>query len=188
MSSDEDLFFLARGGDVWACWLSGKPAVNLGTLDEVRRAMRDFAAGPSGALREPSPTPRAAPPKPASEPRQVPQAPRASAPQQPPPSKPPRKVADRVEPRHDITIIGRIYTVSGSREVTVLDLSERGCRFNDATGSLSSGTRLTIKIGPVGPVEAEVKWREANAVGIAFATPLYPSVMRHIRDSFNLRR
>ncbi len=72
--------------------------------------------------------------------------------------------------------------------MTVLDLSERGCRFHVRSGQLKKGMPLTVKLGPIGPVEATIRWQEEEYVGVEFNTPLYPSVMEHIRQHFDLRR
>lgn len=90
--------------------------------------------------------------------------------------------------RHEITIVGRIFTAKGSRDVTVVDLSETGCQFRDLARILEPGGRLTIKLGPIGPIEAAVRWRRSTKVGVQFSTPLYPSVLEHIRAHFDLRR
>ncbi len=47
---------------------------------------------------------------------------------------------------------------------------------------------ITIKIGPVGPVEAHVKWGQGEYVGVEFVTPLYPAVLDHIRAHFDTRK
>lgn len=168
---DGDLFFAERNDEVWACWLSGKPPVNLGRVADVRAAMAQFSvlAGSRGERGEAASEP--VPPAP----------PRQRAPAPPPPK--PRSATERVEQRHGLTLAGRVFTASGSREVTVLDLSERGCRFRDATGRLFEGARMTIKLGEVGPIEAMVMWTDGTFVGVRFANALYPSVMQHIRAS-----
>ena len=53
---------------------------------------------------------------------------------------------------------------------------------------LRTDDRLTVKIGPVGPVEATVRWNRSDSVGVQFNSPLYPSVLEHIRNHFDLRR
>lgn len=170
-----DLFFAERNGEVWAVWLSDRPPVNLGSVADVRAAMAQFSvlAGADGQSAAnvfevgapPAPPPAAEPPPP-----------------------PPRAASERVEPRHGLTMTGKVFTTSGSREVTVLDLSERGCRVRDVSGHLPEGTRLSIKLGEVGPVEAMVMWSDGSFVGLRFANPLYPSVMQHIREKNAGRR
>ena len=95
---------------------------------------------------------------------------------------------DRGEERHDLTILGRIVSNAGPRDVTVLDLSESGCRFADRYRGLNPGVRITIKLGPIGPIPAKVRWCRDGHVGIAFENPLYPSVLQHIRDHFDMRK
>ena len=173
--TDQGPFFVTRGGAVWACWLDGRAAVNLGQPEEVASAMREFLADPPSAEPAPSaPTAQPEPPPPAPPP--------------PPPPTPPRTPVDRAAERHELTIVGRIFTGRGSREVTIFDLSETGCRFLDQHGRPAVGSPLTIKVGPVGPIEATVKWLRDGFVGIAFRSPLYPSVLDHIRQHFDLRK
>lgn len=173
--SDGDLFFTERNDEVWAVWLSGRPPVNLGSVADVRAAMAQFSimAGANGV-----PAPEGFE---RSGPRALPQ-----EPESPPPK--PRSASERAEPRHGLTMMGKVFTTAGSREVTVLDLSERGCRFRDASGHLTEGTRLSIKLGGVGPIEAMVMWSDGSFVGVRFANPLYPSVMEHIRETYAGRR
>ena len=94
----------------------------------------------------------------------------------------------RVDERHEISIVGRVRMGSGERVVTLHDLSEHGCKFHDRFSSLRIGAAVTVKIGPVGPIEACVKWREHEEVGVAFVTALHPAVMDHIRAHFDLRK
>jgi hypothetical protein len=177
--TDEAPFFVTRDGIAWACWLSGRPAVKLGAKSEVLAAMTKFLAEsdanaqcenrpaatvPQGALASPCLAPAAAP------------TPRKHAPK-----------VERLETRHDLCVIGRVHTGKGARDISVLDLSERGCRFYDRFGHLAEGAVLTIKIGPIGPLVAAVRWREGEYVGAEFNSPLYPSVLEHIRQHFDLR-
>jgi hypothetical protein len=210
--SEEEPFFIVRSGALWACWLSGRAAVNLGPEEDVRAAMKGFLGESEPAIgqeQKPAPAAEAAPPSPAAPPppAPIPAAPRplASPPPAPPPPPPPapapapappglptpapasRGEQARVEPRHDVSIVGRVRSGIGARDVTVHDLSERGCRFVDPLGNLPANARITIKLGPVGPVEATVRWCRGTSVGIEFDTPLYPSVLEHIRRHFDTR-
>ena len=177
--SDEEAFFVARNGFVWACWLGGQPAVNLGPEAEILAAMAHFVAEKSGAGTAPQAPALAA---------TMPQAPAATVPSTTLPPRLEQERHERSHERHDLTIIGRLYTGQGSRDVTILDLSESGCRFHEPHSRLKEGTPLTIKIGPVGPVEASVRWCRGEHVGLQFSNPLYPSVLEHIRQHFDLRR
>ena len=96
-------------------------------------------------------------------------------------------MAERSAERHDISIIGKLRTGTGKRDVTIVDLSERGCRIFDRMGYLSPNLAVTIKIGPVGPIDATVRWQDQPYAGIRFDNPLYPAVLDHIRAHFDLR-
>lgn len=96
-------------------------------------------------------------------------------------------MTDRAAERHEISIVGRVRMGTGARDVTIQDLSEHGCKFHDRFSSLPVGTAVTVKIGRIGPIEAYVKWRRNEVVGVKFVTPLYPAVLDHIRAHFDLR-
>ncbi|WP_338244491.1 PilZ domain-containing protein [Aurantiacibacter hainanensis] len=96
-------------------------------------------------------------------------------------------MANRNAERHDISIQGTLRTGNGKREVTIVDLSDRGCRLFDRMGYLSPDLAVTIRIGPVGPIEATVRWQEQPYAGLLFVNPLYPAVLDHIRTHFDLR-
>lgn len=171
---DDPPVFVVKSGQVWACWLSGRAPVALGDVAEVRSAMHEFLA--KNAAKQPANSP----------------APPSVSPAKTPPSvaepAPTKQEKERVEPRHDISIIGKLHTGMGVRDVTILDLSEHGCRFHDRFCNLRPGMPISLRIGPVGPVRASVKWRRSEYVGIQFDSPLYPSVLEHIRNHFDLRQ
>jgi hypothetical protein len=96
-------------------------------------------------------------------------------------------MAERGAERHDISILGKLRTGTGKRDVTIVDLSERGCRIFDRMGYLSQDLAVTIKIGPVGPIDATVRWQDQPYAGIRFDNPLHPAVLDHIRSHFDLR-
>ena len=175
---DSDPFFKLRDGQLWVCWLGGRPAVNLGDEGAVVEAMKEFLRG-SGSI----------------------------APVQEDPSVNPLTEdvtahanegsssinensilggEHRLDERHEITIVARIRTPTGSRDVTIEDLSGKGCKFADRSGYLAVGTPITVKLGPIGPIESLVRWREGKKAGVEFATPLHPSVLDHIRQHFDL--
>ena len=191
--ADEGSFFLrVQNGDVWACWLDARAPVKLGSVDEVVSAMHEFAAQLEGkstaAPQPPAPEPAPAPAEPPLATPAPPQRPVGGAPAPEPAPRTAAEQKDRREQRHDISIIGRVRTGSGARDVTVRDLSESGCRFYDPLSPMPPGQNLTIKLGPIGPIDAVVRWRREDDVGIEFLNPLYPSVLDHIRQHFDLRR
>jgi len=169
MDKEDDLYFILRKGEVWACWLSGKPAVKLASDVEFASAVSQFND-------ESAPLETAEPQ-------------RAEVhDNEPTPSNAAKIHKERIEERYDLTVLGRVFAVGGSREVTILDLSEKGCRFEDGSWNLALGHHITVKIGSVGPLDATVKWRKNGTVGVQFVTPLYPSILDHVRESFDLRR
>ena len=46
---------------------------------------------------------------------------------------------------------------------------------------LGDGDYITLKIGPVGPLDAKIVWRDVDEHGIEFEGPLHPAVLDHLR-------
>ncbi len=168
---NDDPFLVSRDGEVWACWLNGKPAVNLGSEQNFWAAAEKLF----NDLNPPAPPQRD---KPTSERKPV----NTNVETQPAD----RAQKERDEPRYDVTVIGKLYGSRGSREVTIFDLSTRGCRIEDYSGA-PPGSLVTIKIGAVGPIAAVVRWRRDHSVGLKFEDPLYPAVLENIRKQYSLR-
>lgn len=98
------------------------------------------------------------------------------------PSGPPEESDEsRHNERHKVGIDGRYRCGRGvSRDVWITDISETGCRFYDRFGNMAPGTDITIRIGPVGPIDAQVRWLEQHVNGVEFLQPLHVSVFEHI--------
>ena len=91
-------------------------------------------------------------------------------------------MAERIEPRHDVEIQGRYRTGNGiAYDVKVMELSRHGCRIFDKFSNLQRDKQISIRIGSIGPIFAQVRWREGNLVGIQFNEALHPSVLDHMR-------
>ena len=92
----------------------------------------------------------------------------------------------RREDRHGVAVEGRYRTGTGvPKDVSVLDISEGGCRFFDKFGRLTPGVQITIRVGPIGPIPATVRWCEGQVVGVEFEDPIYGPVLDHIRSQLN---
>lgn len=88
---------------------------------------------------------------------------------------------DRIEPRKPVSIQGRYRTGSGmAKDVIVADMSTRGCKFYDRFSGLRQEARLTIRIGSIGPLDAVVRWRTGQLIGVQFDNALHESVLDHM--------
>lgn len=95
------------------------------------------------------------------------------------------RVGRRRARRFQISASGSYRTGSGrARTVHLTDLSQTGCRFIDPRNGLAVGTRLTVKIGGVGPFDALVTWIEGAIVGLNFCDQLYPPYFDHLVASW----
>lgn len=93
---------------------------------------------------------------------------------------------ERSNPRHEVRILGQYRTGAGiKRDVTMLDLSETGCRFYEKYSALRRDAPITIRIETLGPFDAYVRWVDKGIVGAEFAKPIYGPVFDHIRDSLD---
>jgi len=91
-------------------------------------------------------------------------------------------VAARTENRHEVEIQGRYRIGNGlAYDVTVTELSHYGCRIFNRFSNLAQDRQISIRIGSIGPLFAQVRWREGDVVGIRFNQPLHPSVLEHMR-------
>jgi len=90
---------------------------------------------------------------------------------------------ERRDERHGITVPGRYRTGKGMAvDVTLRDLSKGGCQVHDRLGRLEIDQFLTVRIGPIGPIDARVRWLDGRVAGIRFDQPLADSVLEHIRE------
>lgn len=171
--NESDLFFVVRRNQVWACRLDGSPAFSLGETNDVLSAMREFlieaenrnaaevdvhtvTSDESHELGDPSQS--SAVPKKARN----------------------RSINERSEQRYSITIPAAIRTTKMQHDVVLRDLSTNGCRFVEHGSYLKNGNPLTIRIGPIGPIDAVVIWRDGNFVGVKFINPMHSSILGHI--------
>ena len=94
----------------------------------------------------------------------------------------PRRERKRYQPRFDVGVAGRYRVGRGvARDVELYDLSGNGCRFFDRFGRLEEGSDITLRIGAVGPILANVRWRKNGYVGVCFEPPLHEAVLDHLR-------
>lgn len=88
---------------------------------------------------------------------------------------------ERIEQRTLVSIQGRYRTGSGvARDVIVSDISANGCKFYDRFSNLKVDCRITIRIGNIGPLDAVVRWRVGQLIGVKFDDALHPSVFDHM--------
>lgn len=186
-SEDESAFFVLRKGNVFACYLGGKPAHKLGPLEEVGPAMLEFIASIEKSDLKPPPkqdVPSTGPECNLSEdsigPLAIEQYTTTST----------RSYGsnDRKEDRIDVAVLGIVRTSRGKFDVTIQDLSLHGCMFAHPLRGIALGDMVTVRIGTVGPIGAEVRWKSERQTGVMFDAALYPSVLDHIRDQLDIRK
>jgi hypothetical protein len=102
------------------------------------------------------------------------------------------EVGNRRVMRHTVEVVGRYRSRVGvSRDIWIKDISEDGCSFFDKFSLLEVDSTILFRVGPIGPISADVRWREKSTVGVKFGQPLHPSVLAHIirtMDKMDKRR
>ena len=79
----------------------------------------------------------------------------------------------RQAPRHSVSTTGTVRSARGMEwQVSVDDLSPGGCRIDDPGGGLLLGELVKLSIAEIGPIVAEVAWRQSSRVGVEFVRPL----------------
>ena len=161
---------------MWVCWLDGKPAVRLDEADVVLAAMREYIKD-AEAVTTPAKDLLPSATQSSDDDRKV------SVTNDRPKDREPRLTRERMEERQPIAIAGIIRTANHRSDVILRDLSQQGCRFVAKNSSLPRGALLTIRIGSIGPIDAEVMWSQEEITGIRFREPLHSSVFAHICQS-----
>lgn len=63
------------------------------------------------------------------------------------------------------------------------NLSEQGCQFHlPRREGLPKGATIALYIEKMGPFPATVRWAREGWIGVEFEVPVYPPVLRYIRD------
>ena len=66
---------------------------------------------------------------------------------------------------------------SRSRYIFFSQISAGGCRLTEEDSPLETGEMIELHLGPVGPLEANVRWKRDNMVGVQFSVPLEPAIV-----------
>jgi|GEM_PF-361393 len=83
--------------------------------------------------------------------------------------------------RSTVTIEALCRGKKAALGVIIADLSTEGCCILHHQMSLEIGQRLTIRPQPLQTMPAVVQWVSRDFAGLAFETPLHPSVFEHLR-------
>ena len=79
----------------------------------------------------------------------------------------------RASSRDLVSLDGRCRVGDGAEEaVAVLDLDPRGCRVRGFTAAVTKADIVQVWLGPVGPVEARVRWAKRGSAGLKFEEKL----------------
>ena len=90
-------------------------------------------------------------------------------------------VGRRKEHRRYLGIPGRIRTGSGTPlQVMISDFSEHGCSFSSQSPWFSRNLWVTISLGGIGPIAAQVRWVNDRQVGLEFKRALYGPVFERM--------
>lgn len=66
---------------------------------------------------------------------------------------------------------------SRSRYIFFSQISAGGCRLTEDDSPLEPGVLIELHLGPVGPLEATVRWKRDGMVGVQFSVPLEDAIV-----------
>ncbi len=71
------------------------------------------------------------------------------------------------------------YELAGGpvRDVYISQISANGCRLGNPYNELAAGEAVQISLGPIGPLEATVKWANGDHAGVEFHAALHPAIL-----------
>lgn len=88
-----------------------------------------------------------------------------------------RYLRDKIRASGTTRFNGRGYRVEFE------DLSEQGCQFwIPRSAGLPVRSAISLYIDALGPFEATVRWSRDGWIGVEFDLPVYPPVLRHMRE------
>lgn len=67
-------------------------------------------------------------------------------------------------------------------------LSSRGCRMRTEDPALFAGERIELFLGPVGPIDAHVRWIDEARAGVEFAAPVDAAIVGYFVAFIDERR
>lgn len=68
-------------------------------------------------------------------------------------------------------------TASSARHIVFSAISASGCRLNRVAPHIGVGHVIALNLGPIGPIEATVRWRSADQAGVEFREALDPAIV-----------
>lgn len=89
-------------------------------------------------------------------------------------------VSRRKESRKSLAVEALCRTARDRQQVSVSDISCRGCRIRGDRYGFSEGQKLVLNLPDFEGMPATVRWSADQEVGIEFDTPLHASVVDHL--------
>lgn len=86
----------------------------------------------------------------------------------------------RREVRKMLAMLAQCRTVGERVEVTVSDISCRGCRIAPGALSLAVGKVVVLRPAGMESITGIVRWCSEKGIGVEFDYPLHPAVVDHL--------
>jgi hypothetical protein len=89
-----------------------------------------------------------------------------------------------MERRRENRLIGEVpgwYRIGDApqHDIAFGAISASGCRLNQVEPNLAIGDVIALNLGPIGPVQATVRWRRQDGAGVEFRDPLDPAIVAY---------
>lgn len=56
-------------------------------------------------------------------------------------------------------------------------ISANGCRLNHVGPHIGVGAVIAVNLGPIGPLQATIRWRHESSAGVEFHEPIEPAIV-----------
>lgn len=84
----------------------------------------------------------------------------------------------RRESRLFVQVPGTYREADGpAHEILFSAISANGCRLSNVEAHLDVGNVIALNLGPIGPLQATIRWRDDTAAGVEFDETLEPAVV-----------
>ena len=85
----------------------------------------------------------------------------------------------RRENRIGVELPGKCRIDGADRQIYFSQISANGCRVRGLETSLQPDDIIEISLGPIGPIDATVRWVRDGSQGVEFASALEPEIVEY---------
>lgn len=85
----------------------------------------------------------------------------------------------RRESRIPVELPGSFRLAGGEHWMFYSQISAHGCRISSFDCQLEAGAVIAVSLGPIGPLDASVRWVKEGLAGVEFHSALEPEIVSY---------